>query len=323
MPASRFFRDMGKENNMALSIAEMVFPVLLMFLLGWLCCRKKILSAEGLAGLKALVGNVLLPVVLFNAFFTAEYSGRIALTFGTVYVSCGLGLGLGFLLRRIVKPYNKFFPFLVTNFEGGMMGYALFGLLYAGQTHVFAMVDIGQTLAAYSIFMLSLQAVSQGQANVRAVLKSALNPALIGAVLGVILGAAGVGKAVLNSDFGRLVSETISFVTAPVSGLILVIVGYQLSFSRKLMKPVLITVGLRIVVAAVLLGIGSLIIFNVIPFEKQLFTALMLGWSLPAPFIIPLYADLGKDGEYISTALSMETIVSILLFIGIAAYTLA
>ena len=49
----------------------------------------------------------------------------------------------------------------------------------------------------------------------------------------------------------------------------------------------------------------------------------LLGWSLPAPFIIPLYADLGKDGEYISTTLSMETIVSILLFIGIPAYSLA
>ena len=103
---------------MALSILEMVFPVLLMFLLGWLCSRKRILSPEGLAGIKALVGNVLLPVVLFNAFFTAEYSGKIALTFAVVYLSCGLGLGMGFLLRRFVKPYGKFFPFLVTDFEG-------------------------------------------------------------------------------------------------------------------------------------------------------------------------------------------------------------
>ena len=89
------------------------------------------------------------------------------------------------------------------------------------------------------------------------------------------------------------------------------------------MKPVMISVGLRVAVAAVLLALGSLVIFSIIPFEKQLFTALMLAWSLPAPFIIPLYADLGSDGEYISTALSMETIVSILLFIPIAAYTLA
>ena len=309
---------------MVLSILEMVLPVILMFLLGWLCSRKKILSREGLAGIKTLVGSVLLPVVLFNAFFTAEYSGKIGLTFATVYLSCALGLGLGFLLRKLVAPFGKFFPFLVTNFEGGMMGYALFGLLYAGQTHLFAMADIGQTLSAFTVFLMTLQAVSRGRADFRAVLKSAVtSPPLIGALLGVLLGVTGIGKAVLSSAAGSLVSGTIAFISAPVSGLILIIVGYELSFSRKLMKPVMITVGLRLAVMAVLLALGSLVIFSVIPFEKPLFVALMLGWSLPAPFIIPLYVDLGNDGEYISTALSMQTVVSILLFIPIAAYSLS
>ena len=311
---------------MALSILEMVLPVLIMFLLGWMCSRLKILSQEGLKGIKTLVGSVLLPVVLFNAFFTADYSGRIALTFIVVYLSCALGLGLGFLLRRFVAPYGRFMPFLVTNFEGGMMGYALFGLLYAGQTHIFAMADIGQTLAAYTVFLITLQAVSRGQADVKGAVKSAVtNPAMIGAFLGVILGATGVGKAVLSSAAGHVVSGTISFISAPVSGLILVIVGYELSFRKDLMKPVMITVGLRLAVTAVLLGLDWLVIFGtgLIPFDKPLFTALILAWSLPAPFIIPLYADLGKDGEYISTTLSVQTVVSILLFIGISAYSLA
>lgn len=309
---------------MALAIAEMVFPVLLMFGLGWLCNKKQIFTVQGLAGIKALVGNVLLPVVLFNAFFTAEYSGTIALTLGVVYVSCGLGLAAGFLLRRFVKPYDRYMPFLLTDFEGGMLGYALFGLLYTGQTRIFAMVDIGQTLAAYTVFLVTLQAVSTGKTNPRVLARSALtNPAFIGTLVGVVLGATGVGKWMLSSFIGTLVSETISFVTAPVSGLILLIVGYELTFRRELMKPVMLTVLLRIVVMAVLLLLGSLVIFSIIPFNKQLFAALMLGYSLPAPFIIPLFADVGKDGEYISTALSMETIASIILFVGIAAYVLA
>ena len=76
-------------------------------------------------------------------------------------------------------------------------------------------------------------------------------------------------------------------------------------------------------VAAALLGLSSLLIFSVVPFDRQLFSALMLAWSLPAPFIIPLYADLGQDSEYISTSLSAQTVASILLFIGVAAYSLA
>ena len=309
---------------MFLSITRMVVPVLLMFLLGWFCHYRRIISAEGLKGIKDLVSSVLLPVVLFNAFFTAEYSGKIALTFGTVYLACAAGLAAGFLLRRFVGGHGRFLPFLVTNFEGGMMGYALFGLLYPGQTHIFAMADIGQTLNAFTVFLITMQAVNSGKVNAGALARNAVtNPALIGSLLGVLLGATGAGKAVLASSAGAVVSDAISFITAPVSGLILVIVGYELSFRKKLMKPVLITAALRIVTAAALLGLSSLIIFSIIPFDRRLFTALMLAWSLPAPFIIPLFADMGDDAEYISTALSTETIVSILLFIGVAAYSLA
>ena len=309
---------------MFLSIMKMALPVLVMFLLGWLCARKKVFDRQGLAGIKNLVGNVLLAVVLFNAFFTAEYSGRIALTFGVVYVSCALGLAAGFLLRRFAKPYSRFFPFLVTNFEGGMMGYALFGLLYPGRTHVFAMVDIGQTLAAYTLFLVTLQAVSTGRADPKSLVKSAFgNPVLVGILLGIVLGITGVGKWIQSIPAGQVITETISFVSAPVSGLILIIVGYELSFRKNLLRPVLITVALRLLIMALLLGIDYLLIFSFIPFDKQLFAAVMLAWSLPAPFIIPLYADLGEDSEYISTALSIETIISIALFIGVAAYSLA
>ena len=309
---------------MFFSILEMVCPVVLMFLLGWLCSKKQIFTLDGLAGIKSLVGSVLLPVVLFNAFFTAEYSGKIALTFGVVYISCALGLGAGFLLRRFVKPYGKFLPFLVTNFEGGMMGYALYGLLYPGQTHIFAMADIGQTLAAFTFFLTALQAVGKGKSDVKSLLRDAVrNPVLIAIILGVVLGATGVGKLALSSAAGNLISGTISFIAAPVSGLILVIVGYELRFKKELLRPVFTTVGLRIGVMAALLAVGSLIIFSVIPFDKQLFVALMLAYSLPAPFIIPLYAEMGGDGEYISTTLSMQTVVSILLFVGVAAYSLA
>ena len=74
--------------------------------------------------------------------------------------------------------------------------------------------------------------------------------------------------------------------------------------------------------AAVLAVVSSAVIFHFIPFEKPLFTALLLAYSLPAPFIVPLYADVTGHADYISTTLSVETILSILLFIALAAYTL-
>ena len=79
----------------------------------------------------------------------------------------------------------------------------------------------------------------------------------------------------------------------------------------------------NVVATKVVDGVAFVLKIEFYAFDKQLFTALMLAWSLPAPFIIPLFADMGDDAEYISTTLSTETIVSIILFIGVAAYSLA
>ncbi len=308
---------------MVLSILQMVLPVLVTFGLGYLCKRKKVFGDQGLAGLKAVVGNITLPAVLFFAFFTAEYSGRIALLFAMVFISCVLGLLLGFALRRFVKPYGKFLPFLVTNFEGGMLGYALFGLLYAGQTQIFAMVDIGQTFCAFTVFLAALKATGGESVRVKALARNmASNVVFLCITLGAVLGALGVGEWLLATAAGAIIDDVIRFIAAPTSALILLIVGYELSFQKALLVPVAKTIALRFLVMYTLLAVGAWLVFSIIPFEKPLFVAMLLAYSMPAPFIIPLYADVTGHAEYISTTLSVQTLLSILLFIGIAAYSL-
>ena len=59
---------------MALSVLEMVLPIVLLLGLGTLCRQRRLLTPDGLAGVKSVVSGICLPVVLFNAFFTAHYS---------------------------------------------------------------------------------------------------------------------------------------------------------------------------------------------------------------------------------------------------------
>ena len=136
---------------MITQILSMVLPVLAMILIGKLCAVQGILNDERHAGLKSIIGDILLPVVLFNAFFTAQYDGKLLLVFAMVFSSCLLALFAGYALKRFVKPYDRYMPLLMTSFEGGMLGYALFALI-AGQenTATYAMVDIGQTMFAYN-----------------------------------------------------------------------------------------------------------------------------------------------------------------------------
>ena len=309
---------------MLTQILSMVLPVLAMILLGRLGAVRGILNDERHAGLKAIIGDILLPVVLFRAFFTAQYGGKLLLVFALVFLSCLLALLAGFALKRFVRPYDRFMPLLMTSFEGGMLGYALFALL-AGQdqTATYAMVDIGQTMFAYTVFLAALKSVEGGRMSPGAMLQNMLsNKACIGMLLGIVLGALGVYRAIAPTPFGTVLMELIAFIAAPTSALILLVVGYQLKVSRKLMKPVAITLGLRLAVMAVAFGLVSLVLFAIIPYEKPLMLALMLQYTLPAPFIIPLFADLKDDGEYVSTTLSMGTVLSVALFVFVAAFSL-
>ena len=188
-----------------------------------------------------------------------------------------------------------------------MLGYALYALLCgADQTKTYAMVDIGQTIFAYTVFLTALKAAGGEKMTPQFIVKNMLsNKACIGMLLGIVLGALGVHKAIDGTAAGEIVTSLLSFITAPTSALILIVMGYQLHVSRALLRPVLTTMGLRLGVLAVVCAAVSGILFAVIPFDKGLLLALMLQYTLPAPFIIPLFADLGDDAEYVSTTLSL------------------
>ena len=309
---------------MITQILSMVLPVLVMIALGRFCAVSGILNDERHAGLKAIIGDILLPVVLFNAFYTAQYDGKLVLVFVLVFLGCLIALLAGYALRRFVKPYDRFMPLLMTSFEGGMLGYALYALL-AGQdqTATYAMVDIGQTMFAYTVFLAALKSAEGQKMSPKAMAVNMLtNKACIGMLLGIVLGALGVQKALAPTAIGMILAELISFITAPTSALILLVVGYQLKVSRKLMRPVLTTMGLRLAVMIGVMALVSLVLFAIIPYDKMLMLALMLQYTLPAPFIIPLYADMKDDGEYVSTTLSLGTVLTVVLFFFVAAFSL-
>lgn len=308
---------------MQLQVIQMVLPVLIMIGVGYLCNKKQIFDMNGLKGLKALLGDILLPVMLFNAFFTAGYSIRVVVVFLVVYIGFGIAIAAGFGLRRFVSPYGKFLPFLLASAEGGMLGYALYGLIVGNQTG-FATVDLGQTVFAYTVWLGLLTSVDGGKVEPKALLKNMFtNKCFLGMAFGIVLGALGLGKLVMTSQIGGIVSSVIGMFTAPIGAIVLLMVGYELNLKAELLWPVLKTILFRLLIMAGLLVISNLIIFSIFPFDKELEIALMVLYSLPAPFIIPIFSEVGEDGEYVSTSLSVHTLVTVVLFVAIVVYSMA
>ena len=300
----------------------MVLPVLVMIGIGFFCNKKQIFDMAGLKGLKDIIGGVMLPVTLFNAFMTAEYNLRVVVVFLVVFAGFGAAIGIGFLLRPFVKPYGKFLPFLLASAEGGMLGYALYGLIVGNQSG-FASVDLGQTVFAYTVWLGLLTSVDGGKVEPKALLKNMFsNKCFLGMAFGIMVGAAGIGSLIMNSVAGGIVSSVIRMITTPVSAIVLLMVGYELNLKMELIVPVAKTIFFRLVIMAVLLIASNLIIFSIFPFDKNLEIALMVLYALPAPFIIPIFSEVGGDGEYVSTSLSVHTLVTVVLFVVIVAYSL-
>ena len=296
--------------ELAISALSMVLPVLVMVCIGRFLAKNKIISKDGIEGIRTVIGEVTLPVVLFNAFFTAEYNRRMFLVFVMVYAGFCIALLFGYATRRFVKPYGRFMPFLLTGAEGGMLGYSLFALLAgAERTSVFA----------YTVYLSCLRIADGQKASAGAVFHDVItNKACLGMLSGIVLGAAGVGKAVLSSAAAPVVTELIRFITAPTAALILIIVGYEFELSRELIRPVAKTAAFRLFIMAALFAVVGTALTVLTGFDRELLMALALIYSLPAPFIIPLFANVKEDGAYISTTLSVQTLVMILLFIPLA-----
>lgn len=305
-------------------VLEMVLPVIVMLFLGYLCRAKNLVTKEGLAGIKSVISNITLPVVLFKAFYTTDYSLRSVLGFVIIFTSCVLALLAGYALNRFVAQ-SKLMPYLLSGFEVGMLGYALYGLL-AGTDKLsyMASVDLGQVLFVYTVYLTLLKNATGQKTDVKGILLSMIkNPAFQGVAIGIIVGITGLGGFISASPVGGIFSEIIEMIMLPTAGMILIIVGYELSMRRDLVGPVVKTIAFRVAVMAVLLCISAFIMFSILPFDKNLFMAMVLLFSLPAPFIIPLYADVESEGVYISTTLSMNTLVTIFIFILLSVYTLS
>lgn len=307
---------------MGLQVVQMVLPVLVMIGIGYFCNRRQIFDSNGLSGLKALLGDIMLPVMLFNAFFTADYSIRVIVVFIIVYLGFGAAIAIGFFLRPLGKPYDKYLPFLLSSAEGGMLGYALYGLI-AGSQSGFAAADLGQTVFAYTIWLGCLTSADGGKVELGILLKNMFsNKCFLGMLAGIVLGASGAGGWVMSSAYGGIISQMISMLTAPIGAIVLLMVGYELNLRKELFLPVLKTVISRLAVMAFLLAAANLIIFHFFPFDKELEIALMILYALPAPFIIPIFSETGKDGEYVSTTLSVQTLVTVALYVLIVIYSM-
>lgn len=294
-----------------IAVIQTALPVFLALGLGMLCRSRNFLSREGVDALKKVVINLTLPFVLLGAFATAEYSAAALILPALMFGICCLALGLGFLAVRIFKIKGKLTAFMASGFEAGMLGYALFVLLFPDvRVSAFALPDIGQTLFVFTLYKILLS----GKRDFRAIGKDmATTPILWAVAAGVLIGATGLYGKLEDWGVSSVFDACTDFLSAPTGMIILLTVGYDLVIReipwKKTAGIIAMRLGIMVICLGVAVGLNRLLLGGIL-FEG----AMVLMLILPPPYVIPVFADEPTERVDISSGLSALTLVTILLF---------
>lgn len=293
-----------------MGVIKTALPVFLALFLGVLCRKKNILSRDGIDALKKVAVDIGLPFVVIGAFATAQYDEKSLILPLVIFIAGCLGLMLGKVLCRKMKMPGTLTPFLMCGFEGGMLGYPLFMLLFPDvDKSAFALIDLGQAFFCFTIYKALLAGSNR---SMKTMVKDCFTtPVVWGVITGLLLGATGLYGTLGKIGIAPVIDACTAFISAPVSMLILLSVGYDLRFAELKQKDTLKTVALRLGIMGGMLGI--ILLVNIF-FPIVHTGAMILAFMLPAPYVVPIFADRPEEREQVSSALSAMTAVTLCVF---------
>lgn len=303
-------------------ILKVVLPLVVSLGIGFFARKRDILSPEAIDGMKAFVMKFALPALLFGLFFTAEYSASILVYAVTMFALGFAGLGLGFLIGKPLAKRSPMFRYMTAGWEVGMLGYALYALLFGAENlRNMATLDFGHVLFVFSGFIAALYA-RIGCTRKESLQALFTNPIPWAMVSGAVLAMLGVSRALAPSGVTELIKSLCDFISAPLSCVILIVVGYGIEFSGKNFVTAAISVVVRTLVCAVLCAIALFVFGTFIPLTDEMRWAVIILFMTPAPYILTIFTNNEQERADVSMSLSLQTIVTVLGFIGIAIFKL-
>ena len=292
-----------------------VLPVILLFILGALLRRTRFLGESTVGDLKKLIVNATLPALLFLAFAGVNLEVHHLAIVGLIFAGCALALLIG---RSLGLP-SPYFPPLMTGFEAGMMGYAIFGAVYgAANIFNFAVVDLGQVTFVFFVLVPFVQRLSTGASTFGQTLRGFLRtPVIVAILLGILFNRLGLEPLLRGWPPTDAVFRTLELLGAVTTPLIALVIGYEVHLQRGCLRRPAQAIALRLafwVPAGLLLN--ALVVRPLFEADPVLQAAVMTMLVLPPPFVIPLFMSKASQEErtFVVNTLSLATLVTLAAF---------
>lgn len=301
------------------SLAQAVMPILLAVLLGMLARKKEILSSLEVQGLQTFVLNICLPCLLFRSCLTADLGPQTLTSMALLVPFLLLSTLWAFFKGRKHFPYHNL-PMLMCCKETGMIGLPMFMLLF-GTENAFYMgvLDLAQAPLVYLVMGI-LSSVDGKSTSAWGILKAMLrSPLMLTSLSAIVLNLLGVWDWLQAIGAGTAVTETLGFLSQPVSMVMLFCVGYYFSLNRENAGPVLKLSAVHFVYFAVVAFILQLLV-RLLPGVSELTRwALLFYCLLPASYLASGLGRSEEDSMAASGVCSVLTLVCLAAFACLAA----
>lgn len=298
-----------------ISVMQIVLPVIVMLLIGVLARKRQFITDKGIEDMKSLLTNVCIPAVMFNTFYNARFdssAGILVLSMAVFTIAAWL---LGFVFQKLFRIPQPLAPYFCTSLEGGMMGYALFILLF-GQENLYhmALLDLGNALVVFPFFLTKLRMRENAAGPSRSPLRELATPINITIACGLAVNLLGLGSRLASSSIGPVVDATLSFLSGPMSALILLIVGYGLVFENIQWSETFRTILARMIIFAAFGIAFYFMISRFYPNEPIVGYSVIMAFILPPTFMYSVVVKDAKESAYVGSVLVVYTLLSLAAF---------
>ncbi len=297
-----------------------LFPVFFMIGLGAIARIKNWITPEQKDGANNIVFNVLFPIMIFNVLFTAKIEVSVIWVIIYVFIAFVLTMIIGKLISGFTgKELAHISPYLLTTCEGGNVALPLYtsivGLSYASNTVIF---DIAGSFIAFVVIPILVAKSTAGKTNNKDLLKTIFtNSFVIAVTLALILNLSGFYNYLSQTPFINVYTSTITQATAPIVGMILFIIGYNLKIKKETLPSLLKLLSVRLVLYVCIIA-GFFIFFPHMMADKIYMIAVLIYFMSPTGFAVPmLISPLNKseeDADFQSAFISLFMVITLIVY---------
>lgn len=301
------------------TVAQVVAPIFVAIFLGMTAKRKNWLSPENVQGFQTFVMKIGLPCVVFNSCLTAQMGVESVSSMALVLPCMLIATFWAFRARKKRFPYRNL-PQLFCAQETGMLGIPLFMILFgADQAYRMGILDLTQSVTAIPVIALLSADAGENPSPADIAKKVIVSPLLLMSLLGLALNLSGAADWLNSVGIGPVITETTTFLSTPISALMIFAVGYNFSLEKGSRSTIFRISAIHFIGFALfcLLIQGALLLIpNVDALTRW---AILLYCTLPGSYLATGLGRTKDDYVMASGVCSILTVVSLLIFCVIAA----